>query len=135
MAAVLIKDLNNFNLVLMTKAQKTKLNKLVREYVVLRDKVCLRCGKSDRLHASHIYPKGKFRKMQFNVDNVKALCLGCHLYWWHKHPIEAKEWAEKTLGKARLNRLKKEANSINKNKLDFKELETELKNKIGEISG
>jgi 5-methylcytosine-specific restriction endonuclease McrA len=132
---VLIKDLNNFNLVLMTKAQKTKLNKLVREYVVLRDKVCLRCGKSDRLHASHIYPKGKFRKMQFNVDNVKALCLGCHLYWWHKHPIEAKEWAEKTLGKARLNRLKKEANSINKNKLDFKELETELKNKIGEISG
>ncbi|WP_273071919.1 recombination protein NinG [Marinobacter sp.] len=132
---MLIKDLNNFNLVLMTKAQKTKLNKLVREYVVLRDKVCLRCGKSDRLHASHIYPKGKFRKMQFNVDNVKALCLGCHLYWWHKHPIEAKEWAEKTLGKARLNRLKKEANSINKNKLDFKELETELKNKIGEISG
>ena len=118
----------------MTKAQKTKLNKLVREYVVLRDKVCLRCGKSDRLHASHIYPKGKFRKMQFNVDNVKALCLGCHLYWWHKHPIEAKEWAEKTLGKARLNRLKKEANSINKNKLDFKELETELKNKIGEIN-
>jgi len=119
----------------MTKAQKTKLNKLVREYVVLRDKVCLRCGKSDRLHASHIYPKGKFRKMQFNVDNVKALCLGCHLYWWHKHPIEAKEWAEKTLGKVRLNRLKKEANTINKNKLDFKQLESELKNKIGEISG
>ena len=118
----------------MTKAQKTKLNKLVREYVVLRDKVCLRCGKSDRLHASHIYPKGKFRKMQFNVDNVKALCLGCHLYWWHKHPIEAKVWAEKTLGKARLNRLKKEANSINKNKLDFKQLESELKNKIGEIN-
>ena len=119
----------------MTKAQKTKLNKLVREYVVLRDKVCLRCGKSDRLHASHIYPKGKFRKMQFNVDNVKALCLGCHLYWWHKHPIEAKEWAEKTLGKARLNRLKKQANTINKNKLDFKQLESELKNKIGEING
>ncbi len=118
----------------MTKAQKTKLNKLVREYVVLRDKVCLRCGKSDRLHASHIYPRGKFRKMQFNVDNVKALCLGCHLYWWHKHPIEAKEWAEKTLGKARLNRLKKEANTINKNKLDFKQLESELKSKIGELN-
>lgn len=71
--------------------------------------------------------------MQFNVENVKALCLGCHLYWWHKHPIEAKEWAEKTLGKVRLNRLKKEANTINKNKLDFKQLESELKNKIGEL--
>lgn len=119
----------------MTKAQKTKLNKLVREYVVLRDKVCLRCGKPDRLHASHIYPKGKFRKMQFNVDNVKALCLGCHLYWWHKHPIEAKEWAEKTLGKARLNKLKKQANSINKTPWNFKEIEKELKKKIGELSG
>ena len=118
----------------MTKAQKTKLNKLVREYVLLRDKRCLRCGKDNNLHASHIYPKGKFRKMQFNVDNVKALCLGCHLYWWHKHPIEAKEWAEKTLGKARLNRLKKEANTINKNKLDFKQLESELKSKIGELN-
>ncbi len=119
----------------MTKAQKTKLNKLVREYVVLRDKVCLRCGKSDRLHASHIYPKGKFRKMQFNVDNVKALCLGCHLYWWHKHPIEAKEWAEKTLGKRRLNKLKKQANTINKNKLDYKQIKSELERKIGELNG
>ena len=119
----------------MTKAQKTKLNKLVREYVVLRDKVCLRCGKADRLHASHIYPKGKYRKMQFNVENVKALCIGCHLYWWHKHPIEAKEWAEKTLGRARLNRLKKQANTINKTPWDFKEIESELKNKIGELNG
>ena len=119
----------------MTKAQKTKLHKLVRECVVLRDKVCLRCGKADRLHASHIYPRGKYPKMQFNVDNVKALCLGCHLYWWHKRPVEAKEWAEKTLGKARLNRLKKQANTINKTLWDFKELETELKKKIGELIG
>ena len=96
--------------------------------------MCLRCGKTERLHASHIYPKGKYRKMQFDVDNVKALCLGCHLYWWHKHPIEAKEWAVKALGRARLNKLKKQANTINKNKLNFKELEIELKNKIGEIT-
>ena len=117
----------------MTKAQKNKLNKLGREYIILRDKVCLRCGKSGNLHASHIYPKGKYRKMQFNVENVKALCLACHLYWWHKSPIEAKDWAEKVLGKNRLNKLKKEANSINKNKLDFKKLKSELETKIGEF--
>tara|TARA_R100001463_G_scaffold136315_1_gene201403 strand:+ start:109 stop:480 length:372 start_codon:yes stop_codon:yes gene_type:complete len=119
----------------MTKQQKSKLNKLVREYVILRDKRCLRCGKTNNLHASHIYPKGKYRKMQFDVNNVKALCLGCHLYWWHKSPIEAKEWAEKTLGKRRLSRLKKQANTINKNKLDYKELKSELENKIGELNG
>ena len=117
----------------MTKAQRNKLNKLVREYVVKRDKVCLRCGKPDRLHASHIYPKGKYRKMQFDVENVKALCVGCHLYWWHKHPIDAKEWAIKVLGRKRLNKLKKQANTVNKIKLDFKQLENELKNKIGEM--
>ena len=71
--------------------------------------------------------------MQFDVNNVKALCLGCHLYWWHKHPIEAKEWAVKALGRARLNKLKKQANTINKTPLNFKDLESELKNKIGEL--
>tara|TARA_X000001388_G_scaffold77361_1_gene77857 strand:- start:33 stop:392 length:360 start_codon:yes stop_codon:yes gene_type:complete len=119
----------------MKKAEKTKLNKLVREYVILRDKVCLKCGKSDRLHASHIYPRGKYPKMQFNVENVKALCLGCHLYWWHKHPIEAREWAEKALGIDRLDKLKKQANTINKTPWNFKEIESELKNKIGELNG
>ena len=72
--------------------------------------------------------------MQFNVENVKALCVGCHLYWWHKHPIEAKEWAVKALGRARLNKLKKQANTINKTPLDFKEIESELKNKIGKLN-
>ena len=73
--------------------------------------------------------------MQFDVNNVKALCVGWHLYWWHKHPIEAKEWAVKALGRARLNKLKKQANTINKTPLNFKDLESELKNKIGELNG
>ena len=119
----------------MNKSQRNTLNKLVREFVILRDKRCLRCGKTNNLHASHIYPKGKYRKMQFDVNNVKALCLGCHLYWWHKSPIEAKEWAEKTLGKKRLNKLKKQANTVNKNKLDYKQLKSELETKIGELNG
>ena len=71
--------------------------------------------------------------MQFDVDNVKALCLGCHLYWWHRSPIEAQEWAKKTLGKGRLIKLKKQANRINKNKLDYKQLKSELETKIGEL--
>ena len=83
---------------------------------------------------SHIYPKGRYRKMQFDPDNVKALCLGCHLYWWHKHPIEAKDWAEKTLGKVRLRQLKKQANTINKNKLIFEEIRDELQKKLEDLN-
>jgi 5-methylcytosine-specific restriction endonuclease McrA len=119
----------------MKKAEKVKLNKLVRELCLLRDKCCLRCGKTTTLQASHIYPKGKFPKMQFNPENVKILCVGCHLYWWHKHPIEAHKWAEKTLGRVRLNRLKKQSNTINKTLWDFKEIQSELKKQIGEYNG
>ena len=114
----------------MKKAEKVKLNKLVRELCLLRDKCCLRCGKSTTLQASHIYPKGKYPKMQFNPDNVKILCLGCHLYWWHKHPIEAKEWAQKTLGGRRLNKLKKQANTINKSLWNFKEIKKQLEKEL-----
>ena len=68
--------------------------------------------------------------MQFDPNNVKTLCLGCHLYWWHKHPIEAKEWAEKTLGKARLNKLKKQANTINKTLWDYKAIKQQLEQEL-----
>jgi 5-methylcytosine-specific restriction endonuclease McrA len=112
------------------KSEKKKLHSLVRQYVILRDKCCLRCGKSDRLHASHIYPRGKYPKMQFNLENVKALCIGCHLYWWHKHPIEAREWAEKTLGKALLTRLKKQANTINKELWVYKDIKLTIEKEL-----
>tara|TARA_Y100000310_G_C20505790_1_gene726343 strand:- start:80 stop:436 length:357 start_codon:yes stop_codon:yes gene_type:complete len=117
----------------LTKGQKTKLNKLVREFIILRDQCCLKCGKSDRLHASHIYPKGLYPKMQFDVENVKVLCHKHHLYWWHRHPIEADEWIKKTLDKGRLRRLKKKANTINKTPLDYAQLSEELKKKIDEL--
>ena len=82
---------------------------------------------------SHIYPKGRYRKMQFDPDNVKALCLGCHLYWWHKNPIEAKEWAVKALGRARLNRLKKRANTIDKTLWNYEEIKIKLEKQIKEM--
>ena len=71
--------------------------------------------------------------MQFDVNNVKALCLGCHLYWWHKHPIEAKEWAEKTLGRTRLNKLKKQANNINKTLWNYEDIKHDLEKLIMEL--
>ena len=92
--------------------------------------MCLKCGKTNNLHASHIYPRGKYPKMQFDIDNVKVLCLGCHLYWWHKHPIEAKDWAIKALGSKRLNSLKKRANTINKNLWDFKKIKKQLEKEL-----
>ena len=118
----------------MKKIHKNKLHKLVREYVLLRDKVCLRCKKGGVLHASHIYPRGKYPRMQFLTENVKLLCTGCHLYWWHKHPIEAMEWAIKELGRKRLNKLKKISNTIKYVNYNYVDIKHELQMKIMEIS-
>ena len=39
-----------------------------------------------------MFPKGAYPRLEFCVDNVKTLCMYCHLRWWHKNPIEAYEW-------------------------------------------
>ena len=87
---------------------RKKLNGLLRELVSLRDgERCLKCGKRSQLHMSHIYPKGRYRCMEFNPDNLKLLCVGCHLFWWHKNPIEASEWIKTALTPQRLKRLRR----------------------------
>jgi len=91
----------------MTKAEKKKIYGLLHSLVRLRDgPFCLRCKRSDKLQLSHIYPKGTHRSMEFEPDNVKLLCMPCHLYWWHKNPLEAAVWLEQTIERKRLNRLK-----------------------------
>ena len=105
----------------MTKSQKAALNKLLREYVSLRDgESCLRCKKTERLQISHVYPRGRYKRMTFEPDNIKLLCYACHLTWWHKAPVEAHEWLQTVLTPQRLNRLKLMSNDNSPNRLDYK---------------
>lgn len=59
---------------------------------------CPRCQQERFLQTSHIYPVGKYPRSRFDPDNAVALCGPCHLFWWHKHPIEAAEWIRERLG-------------------------------------
>lgn len=94
----------------MEKHQKTKINKLLVECIKKRDGYkCLKCGSTQTLHLSHIYPKGKYRMLEFDMDNLKFLCFSDHLHWWHKHPLEAGDWIKKILDKDRLKRLSQKA--------------------------
>jgi hypothetical protein len=68
---------------------------------------------------SHIYPKGTHRKMEFLPENLKLLCVGCHLYWWHKNPIEAWEWLRETIPKERISYLKLRSQVIDKSQFDY----------------
>lgn len=90
-----------------TVHEKKVLNALLHQLCRLRDgEICVRCKKTERLQLSHIYPKGRYRRLEFDSDNVKLLCVGCHLYWWHKNPLEAKEWLQIAFPPKRLDRLK-----------------------------
>lgn len=95
---------------MLTKHQKKELNGLLHQILELRDGKCLRCGKPE-FQMSHIYPKGRYKKLEFDPDNLKALCFACHLGWWHKNPIEAMEWLPTVIKPERLARLKLRAQS------------------------
>lgn len=75
---------------------KKACEKLVKEIVKLRDKfICQKCGKltsGSDCHGSHVVPVSAGNKLAFDEQNLKVLCTHCHLYWWHKHPLEAAAW-------------------------------------------
>lgn len=60
---------------------------------------CQRCGRRKdqgfAIHASHVYPEGRYISLSATTINLKALCYQCHFQWWHKNPIEAGEWFRK----------------------------------------
>lgn len=76
----------------VAKAKKTA---LVRD-----NYTCQRCGRTKEsgiaIHASHVYPEGRYVGMSADPMNIKALCYQCHFLWWHKHPIEAGAWFKET---------------------------------------
>lgn len=57
---------------------------------------CQKCGsKPEKIDGSHVYPEGTYHGLSANIENIKALCSYCHLYWWHKNPLEARDWFAK----------------------------------------
>jgi 5-methylcytosine-specific restriction endonuclease McrA len=51
---------------------------------------CERCLKPDRLQWHHVYSRA-IVTLRWDLDNLVALCAGCHL-WWHHNPLDAAEW-------------------------------------------
>lgn len=59
---------------------------------------CARCLHEKFLQTSHIYPVGRYPASRFDPDNAVALCSTCHIFWWHKHPLDAADWIRARLG-------------------------------------
>ena len=82
---------------------KDKLEKIVKKIIKERDEyTCQKCGKivqGSNCHASHIIPVSRSGRLEFDIVNIKVLCMRCHLYWYHRNPIEAAEWVKKKFPK------------------------------------
>lgn len=115
---------------MMTKHERKELNKLIHQILELRDKCCLRCKTREKLQASHIYPKGVYRKLEFDVDNIKFLCWRDH-WWWHKNPLEAAEWIKTIMPKERLDRLRLRSQTSGDGMRNYKMLKMYLKQELG----
>ena len=68
-------------------------SKLIRA----RDGRCMLAGYFGKkcgglLQASHIYPKGSNPLLELHPLNCVAACFTCHLYGWHKDPMNAARW-------------------------------------------
>lgn len=95
------------------------MKKLRARAVFLRDSLqCVRCGQRNGLAPSHVYPQGRYPRMAWEMDNIKTLCNGCHIFWWHKHPIEAADWFKEKYPD-RAEKLRLMAQDTNLPKVDF----------------
>jgi 5-methylcytosine-specific restriction endonuclease McrA len=68
-----------------------KLDKIFSEYIRSRDGKCLWCGGVRGLQCAHIIGRANLH-FRWDPNNAIALCLGCHIYKWHKDPLSATAW-------------------------------------------
>ena len=94
---------------------------------------CVRCGSQKQPQGSHIIPR-TVRVTRWDILNGKCLCWRCHDGWWHQHPIEAVEWAEKYFGEDRIEYLKQKSQQIGI-PVDRQEVLAYLKKKLKEYGG
>lgn len=54
-------------------------------YKKAKDGACARCGHKVGLQAMHVFPKGRYPHMRFDLDNGIPGCAGCHRLLTNSH--------------------------------------------------
>lgn len=103
----------------------TKLDRLFSQYIRQRDGRCLWCNSPSGLQCSHIISRKNFQ-FRWDTTNAITLCYACHIYKWHKSPLDAAEWL-KTKQTFFYNKWLENRMSAH-GKIDLLEIEKQLKN-------
>jgi len=85
-----------------------KLDDVVRQIVRKRGS-CERCG-NPNIQTAHIFSRRNL-SVRWDLDNVLALCLRCHIFWAHKEPILFTEFVKEKMGTKKFNQLRKKADA------------------------
>lgn len=110
-----------------------RLDVLFSKIIRLRDKKCVKCGKERNLQCSHIFSRSN-KSVRWDLSNAFCLDGGCHIFWWHKNPIEAVDFAQRHLGPEKYAALKMKAGFvIHRTKADLLFLEEQLEEKLKEL--
>lgn len=74
-------------------------DKYFSEWIIERDKRCVRCHRSDKqLDNSHYWKRGD-SSTRFDPKNCDALCRDCHTIWERQKNTEYREFKIKQLGR------------------------------------
>lgn len=78
------------------KILRKKLKECCSIIVKRRDgNICQKCGKyveGSNCHSSHVIPVSFSLRLAYDTVNIKVLCFKCHIFWFHKNPLEAHDW-------------------------------------------
>ena len=90
------------------------------------------CGATQRLQLSHIYPRGAYPWIMFDLSNVLIHCLRCHLYIYHRSPLDAVEWLKTVFSDKQLAVLREKAKLPKEKRpiIDYEQLEIDLRKKL-----
>jgi hypothetical protein len=87
--------------------KRDPLDALFSQVIRTRDPRCrlgfLCHGAARTVEAAHVF-KRTYKSIRWDEDNCFGACWACH-HWAEEHQTELHEWARKTLGATRFNRL------------------------------
>lgn len=115
------------------KKLKAQLDKLMSQFVIMRDRKCQVCGKIDNLTCGHLFTRGHM-STRWDVLNCNCQCIGCNML--HEYdPSRYTLWFINTFGLPEYRDLAKRFNEIKKwNRTELEKVKENLERLINDFN-